>query len=241
MHDYFTFEQNRSERALQVAYLVPAMANNLMRRDLLSKIRVGEAARITFDEAAQAVVMHFVWVLRDLFSAEREGAEQTGDWAALLEKWCRILGLPEWARDSKWWRHPSGSHKGDPDYVVHPCSRDIGWTEQAILERAKRFALETEGKIRIQTLVSARKIMNTECDCFIQTPGRLIVIECKDKTGFLSEQEDRQSQLFRCLERALPRSNSLVFVEISSQPIESRPNQPWSWDMLEREFPLNDR
>ena len=220
MHDSFTIEQNRSERARQVAYLVPALTDKIMRRKLLSSIELKDGTSITFDEADQAVIMHFVWVLRDLFFAERENAVLNRDWATLRERWRLILDLPEWVLVPEWWQHPRDSYNNDPEYVVHPCSRDVGWTEQAIHERAKRFGLETEGNTRVEILVSARKIMNTECDCFIQTPKRLIVVECKYKTGFLSEQKGRQKDLFRCLKRVLPRSNSLVYVEhiLAAQP-----------------------
>jgi hypothetical protein len=225
----FSFEQNRSERAVQTAYLAPALANVMTRRRLLSLIRLKDGTSITPEESDKAVVMHFVWVLRDMFSAERESTERSRDWATLRERWRLILGLQEWARDSKWWRHPSGSYKEDSEYAVHPCSRSIGWTEQVLV---KRFGLEAENKTRIQTLVLKRELMNTECDCFIQTPERLIVVECKDRTSFLSEQEGRQRDLFPCIERALPRSNSLEYVEIASKPIGSRPRQYWSWDMI---------
>jgi hypothetical protein len=57
--------------------------------------------------------------------------------------------------------------------------------------------------------------MNTECDCFIQTPERLVVIECKDQTSFNDEQRTRQKELLACIERLLPRPERLLYVELS--------------------------
>jgi hypothetical protein len=234
MFDYFTLEENRSERALQAAHLIPALADRGVRWKLLSAIKIQDGVPIVPDESDRAAVMHFVWVLRDGFSAERKYAEKTKSWAALGERWRLILGLPGWASDANWWRHTDGSYKEDSEYPVHPCSRDIGWTGQAIRFRAERFGLDTQAGTRAQALMSARKVMNTECDCLVQTPTRLIVVECKDKTNFIPEQERRQNHLFQCMERMLPRPNHLVYVEISSQSILSRPNQWWSWELVSK-------
>jgi len=84
----------------------------------------------------------------------------------------------------------------------------------------------------MKTLITARKLMNTECDCLIQTDNRLIVVECKDKTTFLQEQHDRQHGLFESMELLLRRPKPLVYVEISSEPAGTRPNQWWSWAEL---------
>jgi hypothetical protein len=71
--------------------------------------------------------------------------------------------------------------------------------------------------------------MNTECDCFIQTSKRLIVVECKDKTDFLDEQRARQQQLFECLQRLLPRAEPLLYVELSSAATSPKNWAAWTW------------
>ncbi|MBM3130024.1 MAG: hypothetical protein FJ009_15555 [Chloroflexi bacterium] len=227
----FTFEQNRSERAIQAELLVSALAAKDTRRKLLAAIQTPAGFPIDANESDAASVMHFVWVLRDTFFAEREEAAKNKRWTTLRGKWQTILGLQEWASEPGWWRHPDGSYNNDVDYVVHPCNREIGWTEHSITKRIRKFGLDA-GEDRMARLVESRKIMNTECDCLIQTPNRIIVVECKDKTDFIPEQETRQRRLFECLERLLVRPQKLLYVEISSQPLKSRPNQFWSWDML---------
>lgn len=70
----FTFKENRSERALQAHLLVPALAHVAARHDLLSRLPTSPNSPIDLEESKAASVMHFVWVLRDMFSSEREQA-----------------------------------------------------------------------------------------------------------------------------------------------------------------------
>jgi len=228
----FDFNMNRSERALQVACLVPALSDKRLRWDLLSSIKVQEGNPITADESDQAKVMHFVFVLRDSFTGERDCTNMPKKWNVLRKRWCEILDLPEWGEEAVWWRHPNGEYKGDTDYMVHPCSRQIGWRDDAVKRRAKTFNVPIPSKDDIHTLVTARKVMNTECDCFIQTPKRLIVVECKDKTSFKKEQGARQKMLYQCLERLYVRPEPLIYVALSDKYPRTCPNHWWSWDML---------
>ena len=95
--DYFTLDQNRSERALQVARLAPALSSSQTRWELLSKVPCLPHDPIEREESDTAQVMHFVWVLRDTFHFEREQAALTRDWGELRVRWQRILKLPAWA------------------------------------------------------------------------------------------------------------------------------------------------
>ncbi len=116
----------------------------------------------------------------------------------------------------------------------------IDWVSAAIEERIRQFGLDDQhGKISA-ALIELRKVMNTEGDCFIQTPKRLIVIECKDKTDFKSEQINRQKALAQCLMRLFPRPEPLIYVEISSSQAGTRPNHHWTWKMAE-EYQLGVR
>lgn len=176
--------------------------------------------------------MHYVWVLRDMLYAERSRAAERQAWADFRNRWRHVLGLPAWAAEPGWWRHPAGEYRGDRDYCVHPCHRTIGRTQRGLRERINRFGLEDQDGARTALLIRMRKIINTECDCLIQTPQRLIVVECKDKTSFLTEQRIRQQGLFECLQRLLPRKEPLFYVEVASCDAESREHQTWSWKML---------
>jgi len=233
----FDFAHNRSERALQAELLVPALADPAHRARLLTGLDVGNADPITPDEAQAATAMHFVWVLRDAFSWEQKQAKTTLAWHPLVERWATILGLPAWGRTPEWWRHPEGSYKGDPDFAVHPCQPGVGWTTSdkpgkgGIARRVAAFDLAPAPDRAVDVLVAARKVMNTESDCFVQTPSRLIIIECKDKTGFSTEQRSRQQRLGACLTRLLPRPNPPIFVDVArtSKGIQS----VWKWADLE--------
>ena len=61
---------------------------------------------------------------------------------------------------------------------------------------------------------------------------RLIVVECKDKTGFSSEQRERQGRLFGCLERLLPRPEPLAYVEVASAHARSPAALALTWDQI---------
>ncbi len=221
----FTYDINRSERAKQVQLLAPALAEPDSRWGLLSRLEVQPA--ISREESDASTAMHFVWVLRDFFTTERDEANKSKDWADLRKRWNSILDLPEWAHQPGWWRHPSGELGGDEQFVVHPCHRKIGWVSQAIQERIKRFNLSAPINA-LHTLTNARRTLNTECDCFIQKPNRIIVIECKDRTEFLSEQRNRQRTLFECLQRLLIRPYELNYVEVS-QANQNQKGLFWSW------------
>ncbi|MCY3020146.1 MAG: hypothetical protein NTW87_14105 [Planctomycetota bacterium] len=242
----FEFEQNRSERALQTALLAPALADQTTRARLLTGLQITDGSPITGEESGAATVMHFVWVLRDSFHAEREACVKTRHWSVLRERWVHILTpaltdcsaatghepYVRWATEAGWWRHPAGEYNGDEEYIVHPCHRTIGWTRDGIGRRIRKFGLQDDGS-RTSALVAARKVMNTECDCFIQTPQRLIVIECTDKTEFSHEQRSRQQRLFGCLQRLLPRREPPIYVELSKRRPEAG-NVPWlSWRDVE--------
>jgi hypothetical protein len=139
--------------------------------------------------------------------------------------------LPQWARDLEWWRHPSG-YRGDPDFVVHPTHKDLGWTRRGLADRAQHLRLSRPIPEVAPVLTSKRRILNTECDCLIQTPMRLIVVECKDKTGFSSEQRERQGHLFGCLERLLPRPQPVAYVEVASAHARSPAALTLTWEQI---------
>jgi len=228
---FFTWEQNRSERARQVQTLVPILNDLNHRYALLNALQTRNA--MGREESDKARVMHFVWPLRDAFTFERDKAEETNTWTALRENWIRILGL-KCAMHPDWWRHPEGHYKRNRDYIVHPCHRSIGWTADALADRVTEFGLQDVSKERRAELINARQVMNTECDCLIQTLQRFIVIECKDKTPFSTKQRDRQREMFECLLRLLPRhSSELIYVELSAKPSVSNSGSFWSWQQLE--------
>lgn len=212
---WFTIDDNRSERAYQTEYLAPALRDPNARWRLLSQI-----GGMTKQESDGASVMHFVWVLRDAFSSERNAIEAdpngTGrGWPGLMRRWVEILGLPGWAMNPSYWIHPEG-FRGDSNYVVHPVNKALGWTSNGLECRYRRLRPPVSIGEATPVLDDARMVLNTECDCLIQTEQRLIVIECKDKTGFTSEQRKRQGALIGCLQRLLPRRETVRHVEIAS-------------------------
>ncbi len=229
---YFTDIENRSERAKQVMLLAPALDDEESRFRLLGNMDTGPGGPILKSESDNARVMHFVWVLRDMFTFERNEASSNQEWGSFRKRWVDVLALPDWARDPRWWRHPSGEYKGDKDYVVHPCHRNIGWTSRAINERIRNFNLGEVREDQIGVLTYTRQVINTECDCFIQTPNRLIVIECKDKTGFLEEQRSRQKSMFESLMRLLPREEMLIYIELASDNGMDPNALNWTWSQM---------
>jgi hypothetical protein len=210
MH-WFNFDTSRSERALQTEILAPALRDREARWALLRAL-----PGMTRAECDEARVMHFVWVLRDAFHREREHARADRAWEFVVARWASILGLPPWATNIDYWRHPEG-YRGDPNYLVHPTQKRLGWTREGLDRRYSAFAFAVPRDEVEPVLVEAREVMNTECDCFIQTPRRLIVLECKDKTGFNTEQRRRQRRLFGCLERLLERPERLAYVELAAR------------------------
>lgn len=233
----FSLEVNRSERAKQVDLLAPLLWNPKSRQELLLSLnekddKLNSKDPILEEEALNAKAFHFVWILRDSFFYEREKCAENMEWDGLRERWHKVLGLGNWALEPGWWRHPKGSYNNDTGYIVHPCNRAIGWTQQGIKERINFFEKELKPE-KINELVHARQIMNTECDCFIQTPRRFIVIECKDKTGFTSKQRVRQKNLFDCIKRLMEKNSELIYVEISSRNSSST-TMWWSWDELKK-------
>jgi hypothetical protein len=232
--DWFTFNHNRSERAKQTELLAPVLRSLDGRDKLLSGIE-----NITREELEKVNVMHFVWVLRDTFTFERDIAELKCNWSQLVSRWSGILKLPSWANDLDYWRHPTGysginsAGEKDPDYVVHPVQKRLGWTKQGLKFRYNILKPNMPEDKVSPILQNARRIMNTECDCFIQTTKRLIVIECKDKTGFKEEQRKRQRMLFDCLERLIERPRKLCYIELGGAGCDAGDNHFITWDKVE--------
>lgn len=217
--NFFSFQQNRSERAKQVQLLVPALANPKTRQILLQRHKIDKP------ESDQAEVFHFVWILRDHFTYERDlkVKESPTGWPEFFQKWTGILALPPGvANEHPWWMDHQG--KDQQPRIIHPCSQKLGWTDTG---------LEGKGDTKVHPLLQdARKVMNTECDCFIQTPQRLIVIECKDKTGFTSEQLRRQKLLRQALHRLFDRPTAPLALFIANRvPDEKYPG--WSWSEIQ--------
>jgi hypothetical protein len=99
-------------------------------------------------------------------------------------------------------------------------------------DREQRFGLSLS-QDQIDVLCEARRVLNTECDCIIQTSQRIIVVECKDKTEFDAEQTQRQrSRLIPALRRLLRRPEPAVYLELSAKQAGSDTNNPWSWSLL---------
>lgn len=158
--------------------------------------------------------MHFAWVLRDAFSAERDSINED-NWEIFINKWVKVLNLEEWAKDLKWWTAKIGKKKTLG--IVHPCQKTIGWTETNLKNKTKDI-------VKINTLIQKRMVMNTECDCFIQTPKRLMIIECKDKTNPKKEQQERHKELIEAFKILLPRENKTIYIELTNEETGE-----WNW------------
>ncbi len=142
---YFAAKSNRSERAMQVQRLVPALADADTRfRISLASVDQAASAPISRHESDEAQIWHFVWVLRDIPSTlnAKEARTAPESWEQLRRRWQLLLDLPSWAGDPGWWRHPAGrAFEGDADFIVHPCHRTVGWTEKGLKDRFIRFGL----------------------------------------------------------------------------------------------------
>ena len=212
--EYFTRAENRSERAKQADILVPALDNKEIRYELLKRHGIEKG------ESDKAQVLHFVWVLRDQFYADRELNKDENVWDSLIKKWVRILKLDSWAQDRKYWTAEIG--KKNRLGIVHPCQKSIGWTK--VNPRLKGM-----NDKKIDALIQKRKMMNTETDCFIQTSKRLIIIECKDKTYPKEEQRVRQRQLIQSLKVLLPREHEPIYIELTNN---KRKPKDWTWTKI---------
>lgn len=201
-----------------MALLVPALAQSSHRRALLAAIPTAGAPPIQPSEADAATVLHFVWVLRDAFSWERTQATNTQH---LIDRWVDILDLPSWARSPVWWHHPT-----DPGRIVHPCQPKLGWTKPSIAHRHSSAPGAPNLSTTTAVLHQGRQTMNTECDALIQTPERLIIVECKDHTSFKREQRARQQRLGAALARLLPRPHPVVYLDVAPR------GTPWTWATL---------
>lgn len=136
----------------------------------------------------------------------------------MIYRWVEILNLPpEWATNPIIWKSEIGRKRQLG--VVHPCQKKLGWTESNL--RSKGLS-----KDQIELLIETRKIINTECDCLIQTPNRIIIVECKDKTNPKSEQRKRHEKLKNALKRLLKRDNEPVYIELTND----KSNDGWNWE-----------
>lgn len=229
---WFNMDRNRSERAFQAEWLVPALRDCSARWRLLSQIE-----DVSKSESDGAIAMHFVWVLRDAFSFERDAIAscpdaKESDWSDLIRRWVEILDLPSWAKDPSYWIHPEGFRR-DSNYVVHPVNKALGWTTNGLKYRYSHLRPPVSEDQATPVLVDARMVLNTECDCFIQSDQRLIVIECKDKTGFTSEQRKRQRELVCCLERLFPRDGPVRHVEVANTKSRKPIDLAMTWETVQ--------
>jgi hypothetical protein len=213
MELFFGKTHNRSERAKQVEVLVPALNNKKIRYELLKRFGIDKL------ESDEARIFHFVWVLRDMYTFEREELKNETDWDSFINRWREILCLGEWALNKKLWIAEMGKNKVQG--ILHPCQKTYGWTEKNLKEKLIP-------QNQIQKLVEKRKVINTECDCFIQTTKRLIVIECKDSTSIKKEQKDRQKELILSLEKLFRRKLGVIYLELTNK----RGTGDWTWEEI---------
>ena len=234
----FTFEVNKSERAKQVKLLVPALKNPKIREQLFSNIILEN--HISSNEIIKSSVMHFVWVLRDTFTYERDKIyKNTNEQDRIInaknfiDRWGKILNLSMNELNINLWKNPKGEYKGIKDFIVNPCQK-IGWIEKTIRERIINFKLSfgDQEEYLINELIKNRRIMNTECDCLLQTPNNLIIIECKDNTNFNSEQKKRQSDLIECLQRLF--NKKVLYIEVCNEGQHTKNANYITWDYIKK-------
>lgn len=209
---YFTAIENRSERSKQTDLLAPVLRNPDTRFSLLKNYVQNRS------ESDDAIIFHYVWVLRDQFYSDRNDCKDGRiSEKELIDRWVEILNLnPEWASKHNVWKSKIGKSKKLG--IVHPCQKSIGWTKPHL--KSKNFNND-----EIEQLENARMVMNTECDCFIQTPARLIIVECKDKTDPKKEQRSRHSKLINAIQRLLKRDNDPIYIELTNE----KSNNGWTW------------
>jgi hypothetical protein len=219
----FSWEVNRSERALQAQLLVPLLEQPDGREWFLTAIKGPCSA----EEGRSAEVFHLCFPLRDLFTEDlhrcREIPESADEFIAYYNE---LFGLPTGFGVKDVWRTaPAGQ-------VRHPGARGrAGWHEDFLKERIRDRDLREKAR-------AVRQMLGTEADVFIQTRRHVVIVECKYLSQFSREQYQRQQKTGKALARRVGKSFHFGLVrERDADPAFVKIDEPYvTWDQVEEKL-----
>jgi len=216
----FNFDVNRAERAQQVQLLVPLLADPEGRLWILERL----GCPCTVDEARAAEPFHFVFPLRDLFSADYDACR--GDPELEIEFivfYNNLFGMPrEFGADTVWRIQPGGP-------IRHPAAPGRkGWHREFLVQY-----LPPEDTDR---LMGIRQLLDTEADALLRLRRHIVTIECKYRSSLLREQYERQMSMGRLLGKRLGREFFFGLVVESPRDIKhARIQEPHvTWQEIEQ-------
>jgi len=219
----FGFEVNRAERAQQVRWLVPLLTDPEGRVWFLVRLD----CPCTADEARAAEPFHFVFPLRDLFTADyyacRGNPEREAQFIAFYNEQLSLfpdLG-PNFGADTVWRTHPGGP-------IRHPAAPGrAGWHREFLAQY-----LPPED---VDRLMGIRQLLNTEADAMLLLPRHVVTIECKYLSSLRREQYSRQMEMGRMLSKRLGKDFFFGLVVESLRDLKrARIQEPYvTWDEIE--------
>ena len=219
----FGFEVNRAERAQQVRLLVPLLADPERRVWFLDRI----GCPCTPEEAGTAEPFHFVFSLRDLFTADyracRGDAERE---AQFIVYYNMLFGLPaEFGASTIWRTHPGGP-------IRHPAAPGRGGWHRAFL--AQHLSPED-----VDRLVGIRQLLDTEADAMLLLRRHVVTLECKYLSTLRTEQYERQMGMGDLLGRRLGKDFFFGLVVESGRDVgHARIQEPYvTWQEIEGKLP----
>ena len=184
----FSWDINRAERAHQVRWLAPLLAQPEGRVRFLERL----GCPCTPDEARDAKVFHLCFPLRDIFTAdyyECRGHPQLED--QFIAYYNDLFGLPQDFGLHEVWRTAPGNE------IRHPAAGGrAGWYEDFLRERIPDPELYTRAR-------NVRRMLGTEADVFLLTERHVVLVECKYLSQPSNEQYERQQMMGETLARRL--------------------------------------
>jgi hypothetical protein len=220
----FSWEVNRAERARQVRWLVPLLADPEGRVWFLERLD----CPCTADEARAARPFHFVFPLRDLFTADFEDCRgDTEKEVQLIAYYNDLFDLPtDFGVNTAWRTHPGGP-------IRHPAAPGRkGWH--------RAFLVEHVSSADVERLLTIRQWLDTEADAMLLLSRHVVTIECKYQSSLRREQYDRQMGMGRLLSERLGKDFFFGLVVESPRDLKrARIQEPHvTWDTIEERLSL---
>jgi hypothetical protein len=184
----FGFDVNRSERAQQARWLVPLLAQPEGRVWFLDRL----GCLCTSDEARAANAFHFVFPLRDIFTADYYRCRgNLGLETEFIAHYNPLFSMPaDFGIEDVWRTAPGGQ-------IRHPgAGGKGGWYEDFLRERVPDLDLYQRAR-------NLRRMLGTEADALLLTARHVILVECKYKGSLDTEQYERHIMMGETLARRL--------------------------------------
>jgi hypothetical protein len=216
----FSWDVNRAERAQQVRLLVPVLDRPHGRVWFLEQLQ----CPCSHQEALAAQVFHLCFPLRDIFTADYyqcRGTRQLED--RFITYYNDLFGLPSSFGIEQVWRTAPGGE------IRHPAAGGrAGWYEELLKERVANDEL-------LQKARKTRQMLGTEADVCLLTASRVVIVECKYRSQFSTEQYERQKLTGETLARRLGKTFHFGMVcEDERDPNFARISEPYvTWHEIE--------